>query len=165
MSPDKEYLKYQKKTTEYFRLWRAGRRDEWNADPKLHEKQSKDIQFPLPGQWKGHTSRYLSTRTRYRITKASGTLGPQQYRAKVKEVAQNLQGKLSLVQLRLEKLLGWGGQGIACLFNGTDSTGEIFKFVCKTSLQKEYEYILERERRSHFVSPSSRVGNNKHFSH
>jgi hypothetical protein len=152
--PEKDFLTLQKELTGYFQLWRDGKRSEWDND-STHRKEAKNMQFPRPGKWKGHSQDRISKSVRHRITRPSNLKGPTGKSAMATKAAEQLEEALKVANLRFEKILGWGGLGIACLFEGTNSGGDTFKIVCKANLRKEYSYILARERRAHVVRRSS----------
>lgn len=155
MATEEDFVNFQKYNTEYFRFWREGRHYEWENDPDGQREEAKKIQFPRPGAWGGHKQHRVSRSRRHRITKPTNLKGPAEHKAAALNVSRVLEGKLKAADLRFLKILGWGGLGIACLYEVTGANGEKYNIVCKANLRKEYNYVLERERQSHIVSPPS----------
>lgn len=129
-------IDYQKTHTDYFDLWRAGDGRAFQYDKQLRQVVISYLVFPRPGRWPGHgASVAQGRRTRpYRIQKLRTSDGPQSNRRRADKVAERMEQMLAFGGLRITKILGWGGQGIACAVEGEKANGEPIKLVCKASL-------------------------------
>ncbi|KAJ9156789.1 hypothetical protein NKR19_g4191 [Coniochaeta hoffmannii] len=129
-------IDYQKTHTDYFDLWRAGDGRAFQYDKQLRQVVISYLVFPRPGRWPGHgASVAQGRRTRpYRIQKLRTSDGPQSNRRLADKVAERMEQMLAFGGLRITKILGWGGQGIACAVEGEKANGEPIKLVCKASL-------------------------------
>ncbi|KAK2610069.1 hypothetical protein N8I77_003526 [Diaporthe amygdali] len=120
---------------EYFRLWRDGRKDEWEAPQWRIPLQ--DLPPRRSGAWDGQiltpssgaVRRRRDNRTSIRYyPSGSGSLAPTFIQTPTNRMLSMLQG-VSLV-----KILGYGGQGVACLVAVTDRQGTTRQAVMKMSI-------------------------------
>lgn len=124
---------------EYFRLWRAGRKDEWGD--RRRTIAARDLPPRLPGRWGGGVSadsagverRRDAGRDRIRYwPSGSGSGLPTHVQGPADAVTARLRGA------RLLKILGFGGQGIAALMEVTDKSGRsVRRAVMKMVLQDD----------------------------
>ncbi|KAL1860492.1 hypothetical protein VTK73DRAFT_7293 [Phialemonium thermophilum] len=88
-----------------------------------------------------------------KIARVERENGPSGLRGAAEEGARRIEEANRVAGLRFEKILGWGGLGIAALFAIREPDGRIFKVVCKTDLRADDERsTLGREKEYHIVS-------------
>lgn len=144
---EKEFRDEQKMRTRFFQLWRAGKVNHFDSHVKNAAKKDS---FPRVGTWQGHERiRFPSKPQRIRST--HDEVGPGSLRPQAHKAAQQLEAQLKASNIRFEKMIGWGGGGIACLCETTKENGEKFKIVCKASISQNPDDTLELEWDNHMV--------------
>lgn len=140
--------------TDFFYLWREG-----DQQAKIYDKNARflvyrHMTFPKVGEWPGHFPQ--GTRgTMYRIRK-SPLKGHEAQRRNAEKKARELDGQLRLADMKVGKILGWGGLGIACLVEGTKKDGKPMKVVAKVALNKEENRAMAEEKRCHIRMAGAR---------
>lgn len=143
MPPTTESIRaLQRSQTDYFHFWRLGQADRYNRVAR-REAIGK-IVFPAKGNWPGFE------RTKDKPVHAPAPIdeiwqdhGPRRTEHRAAEVAQQMATRMEVVGFRLVKILGWGGLGVATLFEKTDEAGVKTKLVCKLDLSKDDPYIAD----------------------
>ena len=77
--------------------------------------------------------------------------GPENYEKKAKEAALKLAEKIAVADFKLVKVLGWGGLGVASLFETVTDSGKKVKVVCKMDLHGDHPCVA-KEIAMHVVS-------------
>lgn len=151
-------LALQKKRTDYFYLWRDGDEQvfEYDEDRRRHVLQR--MEFPLRGRWPGHRFRFAPGSRRpsiYRIQKPrTQDTGPRRNRDLAENIAAQMDAQLEFAGLRVTRILGWGGLGIACAVEGHRAKdGVPVKLVCKAAL---VDGGMGQEKRNHVLTAGAR---------
>jgi hypothetical protein len=135
--------------TDYFRFWRAG------LGPRYDLNARKDalatMQFPTPGRWPGFAKPKDIRRAPRRITDVWQGAGPDEYKKTATYAARKLAEDVAVVDFRLVKVLGWGGLGVATLFETFAPAGRKVKVVCKMDLHGHHPCVA-KEMAMHVVS-------------
>jgi hypothetical protein len=150
-------LALQKSNTDFFYLWRDGDEQIYEYDKNRRRFVLDHMRFPRPGRWPGHGRRYGPHRPRphiYRIQKSRGHKGSEDTRHAAENIAAALDAELRFAGLRVGKILGWGGLGIACAVDGEKANGEPIKVVCKAALSADAG--MEEEKQNHVLTAGAR---------
>lgn len=146
-----DLLYIQKRNTDFFNLWREGDEQVYNYDGDRRQHVLRQMPFPRRGRWPGHRKKNYPNGSRpylYRIVKQRSHIGPDSRRVAAEDVAAGLGAALQFADLRLTKILGWGGLGIACAIEGHRASGEPIKVVYKAALDDEG---MAEEKRNHIL--------------
>ncbi|KAB5511509.1 kinase-like domain-containing protein [Coniochaeta sp. 2T2.1] len=133
--------------TDYFQLWRQGDDQIFDYNPEHRKKQLEELHFPRSTPWKGVQGRKRGQI--YGVTKRR--LGPK-FDGTAIERRKDMNKKLRPTGLKVRKVLGAGGGGIACEVDGKDSDGNVVKLVCKTSFRSQ----MEAEKDMHILMAGAR---------
>lgn len=128
---------------EYFKLWRSGRKDEWQG-PQW-KISPEDLPPRRPGAWDGRTSapsagvarRREAGRNSIRYYPSGSGSGPPSF---IQESTTNMLSKIRGASLL--KILGFGGQGVAALLEVTNRQGLLKKAVMKMCTEED-EWAME----------------------
>ncbi|KAI7773945.1 hypothetical protein LA080_009635 [Diaporthe eres] len=128
---------------EYFKLWRSGRKDEWQG-PQWRIAL-EDLPPRRPGAWDGQISRpsagvegrrqAAKNSIRY-YPSGSGSAAPSFIREPTTKMLSTIRGASLL------KILGYGGQGVAALLEVTNRQGASKKAVMKMCTEDD-EWAIE----------------------
>lgn len=142
----------QREQSDYFAYYRMGRASSWSRHKR--REAIHNLEFP-----RRHPSHWPSFGPPPPRPGPSTFKEPQPYRKSQEDVkkegpssavqrrAKRLERLLAQEGIKFEKVLGWGGFGMACLFS---MDGGDRKVVVKIEL--EGKYSIERERRNYEVS-------------
>ncbi|OIW26993.1 hypothetical protein CONLIGDRAFT_494166 [Coniochaeta ligniaria NRRL 30616] len=148
------FVQMQKARMDFFNLWRHNNPICQNYDRRARQPVLDALQFPRAGQWPGHVRRTTFPQL-YRIVKSSHK-GPEEHRRRAQRHATALDGVLKFADLRVGRILGWGGLGIACEVEGTKAHGEPLKVVCKVALHDSEKEAMSIEKGWHILLAGAR---------
>ena len=143
---DPELGAVQRQSCDYFDFWRQGRENLHMPDYRRDEIAER--QHPRKGQWRGFDDKDIPKRRQlkyegYPIVGYSGK-GPDQLVDAAEDASEMLTEKMEAAGFRFVRILGWGGLGVAAMFEAVDKdekTGKRKKIVCKMDLHSGYSYI------------------------
>ncbi|KAB5545793.1 kinase-like domain-containing protein [Coniochaeta sp. 2T2.1] len=144
---EEDLLNFQKEMTDYFQLWRQGDDQIFDYNPEHRRKQLEELQFPRATPWKG-----LQGRRRGQIYGVAKRRLLPKFDGTAIERGKDMNKKLRPTGLKVRKVLGAGGGGIACEVDGKDSDGKVVKLVCKTSFRIQ----MEAEKDMHILMAGAR---------
>ena len=146
-----EIRAYQRQQTDYFYFWRLGQGRKY--DREARRDAIAKIDFPRQGKWPGferpqpggaEPEHMMKRRYRPRpIASVWSEAGPSSTKLAAGEAKQRLVRKMETAGFRFVKLLGWGGLGVAILFEtiGKGEKGERMKVVVKMDLYQDTKCI------------------------
>ncbi|KAK4040783.1 hypothetical protein C8A01DRAFT_35158 [Parachaetomium inaequale] len=127
--------------TDYFRFWRAGLDQRYNLPTRKEVLAA--MQFPVPGRWPGFPRPKEVRHAPRRIKDMWGGAGPRDYEKTAEEAALGLAERIAVADFKLVKVLGWGGLGVATLFETITAGGRTVKVVCKMDLHGEHPCVAK----------------------
>ena len=130
----------QRQLTDYFHHWRHGLGNRY--DRRSRKDAIAKIQFPVKVPV-FHNPR--------RITEVWDEAGPASLKNRAIQAMKQLSERTDIAGLRFVKILGWGGLGVAALFETVNDSGRRTRVVCKMDLHKEYPCVAG-EIEMHLVS-------------
>ncbi|KAK0701368.1 hypothetical protein B0T21DRAFT_115945 [Apiosordaria backusii] len=128
-------------------VWFADRRDIW-----------KDFPAPKPGVWPGFEMHYRNPawlRKPERIRFPWDEAGPSSTRQAAMEADQRLAQTMAVAEFKSVKVLGWGGLGVASLYEAVGKNNEKLKVVCKCDIYPHYPCI-SREIKCHLMTAGAK---------
>lgn len=150
-----EVRQYQRELTDYFKFWRRGERHMHHL--QLRKDAIANIKFPAKGRWPGFDRKHAPARHRpMRINNAWAEGGPDVLKNNAIAANSRLISRMKVAGFAFKKILGWGGLGVASLFeaiDGTDPTKRAL-VVCKLDLYNDHPCVVH-EIGMHMVSLSS----------
>ncbi|KAK3689432.1 hypothetical protein B0T22DRAFT_378420 [Podospora appendiculata] len=149
-----EIRQLQRELTDYFNLYRDGHGHHWH--PGIRRREIAKIDFPNKRKYPGHHRATPTVHKTYRIREVWGEKGPKETQYNAMKAANRLGARMETAGFRFIKILGWGGLGVACLFEVANPQGQVQKVVCKMDLHRGYN-LIAREIENHL-----RVAGAKH---
>ncbi|KAH8904774.1 kinase-like protein [Coniochaeta sp. PMI_546] len=147
-------LYLQKTSTDFFHLWRAGYDEAQKYDRQKRAAILRHMRFPRSGEWVGHQEMNWGPPLHRIVKKARRRR--DRYRDQANRNAMALDQNLQFADLRVGRILGWGGLGIACEVDGTKPNGETLKVVCKVALHGTEQEAMAKEKRNHIETAGAR---------
>ncbi|KAK4132684.1 kinase-like protein [Trichocladium antarcticum] len=133
---DEVIRKFQRELTDYFSFWRAGQGRKYNRQDR-HAAAAK-IEFPKKGKWPGFPrGQPPPSRRLHRIQKVWDEKGPSNKYPAARQVNSQMAARMQVAGFRFVKILGWGGLGVASLFEAVDPGRGTKKVVCKMDLRRD----------------------------
>lgn len=139
------------KVSDFARFYREGMVHQW-SDEKRYPAYTK-IQLPKPGKWPGVDRTLWSVNRHPRGHELSPTVvrrgsigGPSDLKASAINATKETTPKLEPYGLKFKKMLGWGGLGVASLFELQDMNGNARrKVVVKSDLHVDQPHVQEEK--------------------
>ncbi|KAK0660139.1 hypothetical protein QBC41DRAFT_41867 [Cercophora samala] len=155
MSNLKGFRQLQQMRQDYFDHFRRGlswnvddRRDEWNR-----------LKVPKPGKWPGYEAQLKKNpKGHNRIRKIScvwADAGPPSTKRAAMEANDRLAVTMQVAQFKLVKVLGWGGLGVASMYDAIGKNNENLRVVCKIDIHPHYPCI-PREVKAHLMTAGAK---------
>lgn len=155
---------------DYFGAYRCGRLDEWFRQVRARQRRSIWATYDVPQRRSGPVApdgrpegalllRPGAQRKRYQGW-GRDAQKLQQYEDEVSNGQYRMMEYLRPLGFRLQKVLGRGGFGIACLFKMTDVNGETHTIVVKAGIRSQ-AMTLER---TNSMSPSHTASSQQNLS-
>ncbi|KAH8893267.1 kinase-like protein [Thozetella sp. PMI_491] len=157
----REFRELQRRQRSYFKYWRTGNSLRWNE--RALKPTWRRYRIPRPGKWEGIESKKdlappvgppAARLSLHEVTPARGEPA-QDHRGVIEPRARAVAGVLDAYEIRLNRVLGWGGLGLAALFDiredGEDPL-EWKKVVIKCDLVAPApgeDYLVEEEKAWH----------------
>ncbi|CAP62227.1 uncharacterized protein PODANS_5_11883 [Podospora anserina S mat+] len=112
------------------------------------------MQVPKPGKWKGYQNKHARHFV-YKIQEVWDEAGPGQTRQAALEANDRLAATMAVADFRLVKVLGWGGLGVASMYDAVGKDNKMLRVVCKIDIFPHYPCI-PREVKAHLMTAGAK---------
>ncbi|VBB81436.1 Putative protein of unknown function [Podospora comata] len=112
------------------------------------------LQVPKPGKWKGYQNKHARHFV-YKIQEVWDEAGPGQTRQAALEANDRLAATMAVADFRLVKVLGWGGLGVASMYDALGKDNKMLRVVCKIDIFPHYPCI-PREVKAHLMTAGAK---------
>lgn len=112
------------------------------------------LQVPKPGKWKGYQNKHARHFV-YKIQEVWDEAGPGQTRQAALEANDRLAATMAVADFRLVKVLGWGGLGVASMYDAFGKDNKMLRVVCKIDIFPHYPCI-PREVKAHLMTAGAK---------
>jgi hypothetical protein len=142
----------QRQQTDYFLYWRLGQAHGYNRNDRKDAIARNE--FPRKGKWMSFRKGLGRPLHRARkIIEVWEEAGPQETYLAAQQANAQMAARMEVAGFKFVKILGWGGLGVASLFESVDPRRRRRKVVCKMDLRKDVSCI-KGEIQMHLVSKS-----------
>ncbi|KAK4642082.1 LOW QUALITY PROTEIN: hypothetical protein QC761_511883 [Podospora bellae-mahoneyi] len=145
----KAFRYMQRQRQDYFDQFRRG----LNYGHPGNEALMK-LQVPKPGKWKGYQNKH-ARHFIYKIQEVWDEAGPGQTRQAALEANDRLAATMAVADFRLVKVLGWGGLGVASMYDAVGKDNKTLRVVCKIDIFPHYPCI-PREVKAHLMTAGAK---------
>ncbi|KAK4203431.1 hypothetical protein QBC40DRAFT_167067 [Triangularia verruculosa] len=147
------FRELQRQRQDYFAHFRRG--ETWFVD-RRHEWINLPI--PRPGAWRGYDVNYRNpnwTRNIHKLENVWAHQGPLQTRDDALQANKRLAGAMHVAGFRHVKILGWGGLGVASLYEAIGRGRNRLKVVCKIDIFPQHPCI-PHEVKAHLMTAGAK---------
>jgi hypothetical protein len=149
---EEELRRMQRAMTDYFHFWRRGHAHRW--DRWERQAHFEKMPFPRKGKWPGFDKsedRDKTFRKPRKIAQIWDAAGPGYTKFRASQVTKTMESRMEVAEFKFVKILGWGGLGVASLWEAVSPMGRKRRVVCKMDLF-DHNPCAEDEIQMHLVS-------------